>query len=104
MDGGEFVDTFVRDGISVVSQALISLVSTSVVVLIYVFFLLIGTSSIGSNSPTVREIDQQVRSYLVGQDGDLDLYRTCIWTDAATVWSSDGVHFRRPRLFAELHP
>ncbi len=63
-NAGEFVDSFVRDGISVVSQALINLVSTSVVVLIYVFFLLIGTSSIGSDSPTVREIDQQVRSYL----------------------------------------
>ena len=59
----KFVDALVRDTISVVSQALVSLVSTSIVVLIYVFFLLIGTPSI-AKSETVREVDFQVRSYL----------------------------------------
>jgi AI-2 transport protein TqsA len=63
-DASEFVDAFVRDGISVISKALISLVSTSVVVLIYVFFLLIGTPTVNNKSPMVREIDQQIRSYL----------------------------------------
>ena len=63
-DAGEFVDAIVGDGISVVSQALINLVSTSVVVLIYVFFLLIGTPKHKNDSPTVREIDEQIRSYL----------------------------------------
>ncbi len=59
----QFVDTFVRQGISIVSQSFVSLVSTSVVVLIYVFFLLIGTPAI-NGSATVREIDHQIRSYL----------------------------------------
>ena len=59
----KFVDQMVRDGISVITQALVSLVSTSVVVLIYVFFLLIGTPAV-NQSPTIREVDQQIRSYL----------------------------------------
>ena len=42
-EAAEFVDRLIRDGISVVSQAFISMVSTSLVVLIYVFFLLLGT-------------------------------------------------------------
>ncbi len=63
-DASDFVDTFIRDGISVISQAFISLVSTSVIVLIYVFFLLIGTPAVNHDSATVREIDHQIRSYL----------------------------------------
>ena len=59
----QFVDQMVRDGITTLSQVFISLVSTSVVVLIYVFFLLIGTPSI-SHSPTLSEVDRQIRSYL----------------------------------------
>jgi AI-2 transport protein TqsA len=39
-------------------------VSTSVVVLIFVFFLLIGSPAIDGGDPTVQEINQQVRSYL----------------------------------------
>ncbi|MGI9471003.1 MAG: AI-2E family transporter [Rubripirellula sp.] len=62
-EASKFVDQMVRDGISVVTQALVSLVSTSVVVLIYVFFLLIGTPAV-NQSPTIREVDQQIRSYL----------------------------------------
>lgn len=58
-----FVDAFVRQGISVVSQALVNLVSTSVVVLIYVFFLLLGSPTYAS-AGTVREIDSQIRGYL----------------------------------------
>jgi len=57
------VDTFVRQGIAIVSQALINLVSTSVVVLIYVFFLLLGKPTYATTG-TVREIDTQIRSYL----------------------------------------
>ncbi|MEM9366614.1 MAG: AI-2E family transporter [Planctomycetota bacterium] len=63
-DPSEFVDALVRDGISTISQALISLVSTSIVVMIYVFFLLIGTSTKSALPPTLREVDYQVRSYL----------------------------------------
>jgi predicted PurR-regulated permease PerM len=59
----ELVDSILRDGIASLSQTLIGLVSTSVVVLIYVFFLLLGTPSV-AKSPAVREIDIQVRSYL----------------------------------------
>jgi AI-2 transport protein TqsA len=59
----KFVDQMVTYGITTLSQAFVSLVSTSVVVLIYVFFLLIGTPSI-SHSPTLSEVDQQIRSYL----------------------------------------
>lgn len=59
----KFVDQMVTYGITTLSQTFVSLVSTSVVVLIYVFFLLIGTPSI-SHSPTLSEVDQQIRSYL----------------------------------------
>jgi len=62
-NASQFVDQMVRDGISVLTQAFLSLVSTSAVVLIYVFFLLIGTPSI-SHSPTLSEMDRQIRSYL----------------------------------------
>lgn len=60
----EFVDRFISEGIAVVSQTMISLVSTSVVVLIYVFFLLLGTPSDLNSSGTWREVDHQIRSYL----------------------------------------
>ncbi len=63
-DAGELVDRFVRDGIAVISQALFSMVSTSVLVLIYVYFLLIGRPVLQSKSPTMNEIDHHVRSYL----------------------------------------
>lgn len=64
-EASDFVEAIVRDGIGVISQTLFNLVSTSIVVLIYVFFLLLGTSSGGHHkSNTVREIDLQIRSYL----------------------------------------
>ncbi|WP_231753126.1 AI-2E family transporter [Rosistilla carotiformis] len=63
-DASEFVDAFIRDGISIISQAFINLVSTCAIVMIYVFFLLIGTPTVGDDWPMVREIDQQIRSYL----------------------------------------
>jgi AI-2 transport protein TqsA len=59
-----FIDVLVRDGISTVSQSLVMLVSTSVVVLIFVFFLLIGSPAIDGGNATIQEINQQVRSYL----------------------------------------
>lgn len=63
-NASDFVDVLVRDGISRLSQTLLGLVSTSAVVLIYVFFLLIGTPKIGDSGSLASEIDQQVRSYL----------------------------------------
>ncbi len=59
----QLVDNFVRDGISAASQTLLALSSTSVIVLIYVFFLLLGNSGY-ARSGTVREIDEQIRGYL----------------------------------------
>ena len=58
------IDAMLGDAISVVSQSLVSLVSTSVVVLIFVFFLLIGSPAIDGGNQTVQEINRQVRSYL----------------------------------------
>jgi AI-2 transport protein TqsA len=63
-DPSEFVDVFVREGIKLLTQSLLSLVSASVVVLIYVFFLLAGTPVIDSAHTMVQEIDYQIRSYL----------------------------------------
>ncbi|MCA9140620.1 MAG: AI-2E family transporter [Planctomycetales bacterium] len=59
----ELVDAFVRDGVTVVLQAFLSLVSTSIVVLIYVFFLLLGKPAF-SQADALREIDTQIRDYL----------------------------------------
>ncbi len=63
-DVSDFVDAFLRDAITVVSQTFISLVSTSVIVLIYVFFLLLGTPTNINHSETLRDVDRQIRSYL----------------------------------------
>jgi AI-2 transport protein TqsA len=60
----EFVDTLTRDGIAVVSQTLIHLVSTSLIVLIYVFFLLLGTPTEMNHTETWRDVDHQIRSFL----------------------------------------
>lgn len=59
----QFVDSFVRDGITAISQLMVNLVSTSVIVLIYVFFLFLGNPS-NSRSGTLGEIDRQIRNYL----------------------------------------
>jgi len=58
------IDGIVGNAISVVSQTFLSLVSTSVVVLIFVFFLLLGSPAIDKSHQTVQEINKQVRTYL----------------------------------------
>lgn len=58
------IDGLVGNAISVVSQTFISLVSTSLVVLIFVFFLLLGSPAIDKSHHTVKEINKQVRTYL----------------------------------------
>ena len=58
------IDSLISNGISQLSHALTNLVSTTVVVLIYVFFLLLGSAETGDRAPAWREIDQQIRSYL----------------------------------------
>jgi AI-2 transport protein TqsA len=60
----ELAETLVRQGISQLSTALVSLVSTSIMVLIFVFFLLLGGPSVIAANPTVIEINEQIRSYL----------------------------------------
>jgi AI-2 transport protein TqsA len=57
------VDALVQRGISAVSQTLLALFSSSVIVLIYVFFLLIGSPDASSNA-TLQEIDRHVRGYI----------------------------------------
>ena len=57
------IDNLVRDGIAAISQSMLNLVSTSALVLIYVFFILIGAPDF-LRSPMIKDIDQQIRSYL----------------------------------------
>ena len=59
-----FIDALVGNAISVVSQTFISLVSTSVVVLIFVFFLLIGSPAIDGGNQTLQDINEQVEAFL----------------------------------------
>ena len=61
---GPAVKAMISSGITQVSTALGSLISSGPVVLIFVFFLLLGSPSQQNTSQTVRELDQQVRSYL----------------------------------------
>ncbi len=58
------MDGYVRIGLGKISTELFNLVSTSIVVLIYVFFLLLGSVEVSERNKTIAEIDQQVRSYL----------------------------------------
>lgn len=58
------IDSLISNGIAQVSSALTMLVSTTVVVLIYVFFLLLGTPATASRPPAWDEIERQIRSYL----------------------------------------
>ncbi|MCH1495060.1 MAG: AI-2E family transporter [Rubripirellula sp.] len=58
------IDGLVGNAISIVSQTFLSLVSTSLVVLIFVFFLLLGSPAIDKSHQTVQEINKQVRTYL----------------------------------------
>ncbi len=58
------IDGLVGNAIAVVSQTFLSLVSTSLVVLIFVFFLLLGSPAIDKSHTTVQEINKQVRTYL----------------------------------------
>jgi AI-2 transport protein TqsA len=61
----EAIDRFIRRGLGQVTSALLEFFSTSIVVLIYVFFILLGAEDSRHLSPSIKAIDQQVRSYLV---------------------------------------
>jgi len=58
-----FLNNMVRDGVTTVSSTLLQLISTSVIVLIYVFFLLLGSPG-ASEKAAWRDIDRQIRTYL----------------------------------------
>lgn len=64
-EGSRFsTDFVVRQGIGLVTATLFDLATNSVVVLIYVFFLLLGASDAARLPPMWAEIDQQIREYL----------------------------------------
>ncbi|MEM8734044.1 MAG: AI-2E family transporter [Planctomycetota bacterium] len=60
----EAIDGFIRRGLGQVTSALLEFFSTSVVVLIYVFFILLGSENTAKASASIKAVDQQVRSYL----------------------------------------
>jgi len=59
-----FLDSMLHKGIATLSSTMLYLVTTGVVVLIYVFFLLLGQSSTSTPSKTWKKIDEQIRDYL----------------------------------------
>ncbi len=59
------IDRLIRLGLSHVSSALYEFFSTSVIVLIYVFFLILGSKDSPQLSPSIKAIDEQVRGYLL---------------------------------------
>ncbi|MCA8995644.1 MAG: AI-2E family transporter [Planctomycetaceae bacterium] len=60
----DFINKLIRDGVLQISQVFLDLFSTGIVVLIYVFFLLLGAPANTSSSPVWRDLDRQIRSYL----------------------------------------
>lgn len=60
----EFTHRMVRLAVVELSKVFVDLFSTSVIVMIYVFFLLLGAPADRSTSPLIRDLDRQIRSYL----------------------------------------
>ncbi len=60
----EFVSSTLKSGIFRISQVLLEMFSASLIVLIYVFFLLLGAPTGASSSEVVQDVDKQIRSYL----------------------------------------
>ena len=59
------LDLFLRNGLSTLSAELLSLVTTSLVVLIYVFFMLAGAGKVASDDGSFQKINAQIRQYLL---------------------------------------
>ena len=59
------LDLFLRNGVSQLSAELLSLVTTSLVVLIYVFFMLAGAGKVSSEAASFQKINEQIRQYLL---------------------------------------
>lgn len=57
-------DRLIRQGLGSISAALFEIFSTSVVVLIYVFFIILGSAETVRLNDSVRAVDRQVREYL----------------------------------------
>ncbi|PHQ36205.1 AI-2E family transporter [Rhodopirellula bahusiensis] len=58
------LEEFIRNGVATLSSELFQLGSTSIVILIYVFFLLLGNLSGYGENTLAYQVDRQVRSYL----------------------------------------
>lgn len=60
----EAIDRSIRQGLGQISSALFEFFSTSVVVLIYVFFLILGSEDSARLNHSMKAVDEQVRAYL----------------------------------------
>ncbi len=60
----EFVTRTLKSGVFQLSQVFLEMISTSLIVLIYVFFLLLGAPASQTTSPVWRDLDRQIRTYL----------------------------------------
>ncbi|QDS94321.1 AI-2 transport protein TqsA [Roseimaritima multifibrata] len=58
------IDAMLKNGLTKLSGELFSLVTTSIIVLIYVFFLLLGSVDVPSPDSSLQRINQQIRNYL----------------------------------------
>lgn len=60
----QFLVRTLKNSVLKLSQTFLELISVSLVVLIYVFFLLLGTPTESKRPEVLKEIDAQIRSYL----------------------------------------
>ncbi len=60
----DFVTRTLKSGVFQLSQVFLEMISTSLIVLIYVFFLLLGAPASQTSSPVWRDLDRQIRTYL----------------------------------------
>ncbi|QDT31706.1 AI-2E family transporter [Thalassoglobus polymorphus] len=60
----DFVTRTLKSGVFHLSQVFLEMISTSLIVLIYVFFLLLGAPASQTSSPVWRDLDRQIRTYL----------------------------------------
>lgn len=58
------IDRLVRDGLTTLSRELFGLLTTTVVVMIFVFFLILGSAKLPHPDSSLRKLNRQVRAYL----------------------------------------
>ncbi|MEZ6046032.1 MAG: AI-2E family transporter [Planctomycetaceae bacterium] len=98
---GNFLDAHLKNLLTKLSAEMFALVTTSMVVLIYVFFLLLG--SVGSGEKAPSRIDEQVRSYL-SLKTSISMVTGAIF--GLTLWLFGvpmAAYLRSAGLFNELH-